>query len=207
MARHGAPVPTLILASASPRRLDLLRSFGLDPVVAPADIDETPQPGEKPVELVERLARSKALAVRHGFDRSNGQPALVVAADTVIDLDGTVLGKPTDDADACRMLEALSGRSHDVVTGMAVVGEAGRAEVRVDRASVWMRSLGPDDLAWYVATGEPVDKAGAYAIQGLGSVLVDRVEGSYQSVVGLSIRALDDLTGRFGYRLRDLVVR
>ncbi|MEM7275513.1 MAG: Maf family protein [Actinomycetota bacterium] len=222
MCRDGVVAPSVILASASPRRLDLLRGFGLAPSVVPADVDETPLPGEKPAELVERLARRKAAAVSDRLDPAAASETLVIAADTVIDLDGTVFGKPTDRLDAERMLRALSGRSHDVITGMAVVGPdrsltetitptepstrtPTRTEVTVARTAVWLRSLTADDIAWYLDTDEPMGKAGAYAIQGLGSVLVDRIEGSYQAVVGLSLPALDALTGRFGHPLRTLV--
>lgn len=201
-------MPTVVLASASPRRLDLLRMFGLEPKVIPADVDESPLAGEKPAELVERLARLKAETIQRSalFEPADQMP-LIVAADTVIDIDGAIFGKPVDNADAVKMLNALSGRSHDVVTGMAVVGLRDGAVVTassVGRTEVWIKPLSSDEIDWYLGTGEPQDKAGAYAIQGIGSVLIDRVEGSYQNVVGLSLRSLDQLTETFGYSLRSL---
>lgn len=206
MSRTGAAAPNVVLASASPRRLDLLRMFGLVPEVRPADVDETPLAGEKPAELVERLCREKAEAVSRSIDVPSGsdRATVVIAADTVIDLDGSILAKPVDEAEAASMLRALSGRSHDVVTGMAVVERrAGTeaVEVGVDRTTVWVKTLTEDEVSWYVATGEPMGKAGAYAIQGLGSVLIDRIEGSYQGVVGLSLRRLDDLLRSLGLSL------
>lgn len=224
MFRVGEGSPYLVLASASPRRLGLLRAIGIEPVVAPADIDETPRHGEKPVELVERLAVSKARGVwaeieRHGIAGLDGPsaepagttaPVLVVAADTAIDLDGEVYGKPADDADAERMLRTLAGRCHQVLTGLAVIGRRSEGDdplTSVDCTDVWIRPLDDADIDWYLASGEHRGKAGAYAIQGLGSLLVDRIEGPYQNVVGLSLPALDDLTRRFGWPLRELATR
>lgn len=221
MSRDGDGAPELVLASASPRRLDLLRIVGIHPTVLPADIDETPAPGEKPAELVERLAAAKAattwgfLADRTGTASGPASPVvdrpLVVAADTVIDLDGEVFGKPTDDRHAADMLRALSGRSHNVITGIAVQGAAlddtagGSTSIVASQASeVWIRPLTEDDIAWYIGSGEPRGKAGAYAIQGRGSLLVERIEGDYQNIVGLSLPMLDGLTTRFGWPLREL---
>lgn len=205
MSRVGEGAPVLVLASASPRRLELLRIMGLEPMVLPADVDETPLEGEKPADLVARLATSKAGHVAAG----PGVPehALIVAGDTVIDIDGEVFGKPTDEADAVHMLQALAGRSHFVQTGMAVAyrnGDTVTTELLVDETEVWLRPYTADDIAWYVQSGEPMGKAGAYAIQGRGSLLVERIAGSYQSVVGLSLPALDELVGRFGLELRSL---
>jgi septum formation protein len=185
----------------------------LEPVVRPADVDETPQSGERPGDLVTRLARAKAEAVAaivaKGGDDEPVQPALVVAGDTVIDLDGAVLGKPIDDDDAVDMLVSLAGRAHQVRTGLAValVGPGDEAGIEVVEATttVWMRSYGRREVDWYVSTGEPRGKAGAYAIQGRGSLLVDRIDGNYQAVVGLSLPLLDTLTCRFGWSLLDLV--
>lgn len=209
MSRVAEGAPDLILASASPRRLDLLRIVGLEPTVLPADVDETPLNGEKPRELVERLARAKAERVHASV--GSGSSSLVIAADTVIDIDGEVFGKPTDDVDAARMLRALRGRAHDVLTGIAVVGHVRNGaddellvRVGVGRVEVWLRSFGDAEIDWYVASGEPRGKAGAYAIQGIGSVFVDRIEGNYQSVVGLSLPLLDDLFVGFGWSLREL---
>ncbi len=207
MSSVGVSTPNVVLASASPRRLELLQMFGVYPDVTPADVDETPLDGEKPAELVERLSRYKALTVAEGLAPEVAANTLVVAADTVIDIDGVIFGKPTDDEDAAQMLSALSGRSHEVVTGIAVVGSrdgALRAEGVVGRTEVWVKRLTENDIKWYIGTGEPRGKAGAYAIQGLGSVLIDRIEGSYQNVVGLSLRALDQLTEAFGAPLQAL---
>ena len=181
--------------------------FGLTPSVIPADVDETPLDGEKPAELVERLSRLKARTVAAGLTDEQLTDTLVVAADTVIDIDGTVFGKPVDDQDAARMLAALSGRSHEVVTGIAVVGSRQGelvTEGTVGRTEVWVKRLSEAEIQWYIGTGEPRGKAGAYAIQGLGSVLIDRIEGSYQNVVGLSLRGLDQLTEPFGVPLHVL---
>ncbi len=181
-------------------------------MVTPADIDETPLPGEKPRELVERLASAKARTVAALLsDDERRAGALVVAADTVIDLDERVLGKPVDDDEAVEMLEALAGRAHEVCTGIAVVvatgdndAESDRGDAVVDVTTVWMRPYDRAEIDWYVATGEPRGKAGAYAIQGRGSMLVERIEGNFQNVVGLSLPALDGLTARFGWPLREL---
>ncbi len=199
-----------------------METIGIEPVVAPADVDEAPLVGEKPGELVERLAMAKAGRVWDEFQpRPNptldgagpaGEtaPVLVVGADTVIDLDGAVFGKPIDDADAQRMLSALSGRSHQVLTGLAVIGQrAGGHDTMttVERTDVWIRPLDEADIDWYLASGEHRGKAGAYAIQGVGSLLVDRIDGSHQNVVGLSLPALDSLTRWFGWPLRELAVK
>lgn len=175
-------------------------------MVTAASIDEQPAPGEKPAELVERLALSKARVVAADAVEGN---RLVIGADTVIDLDGRVLGKPVDRAEAEAMLVALAGRCHAVVTGVAVVGSVdGRPveAVAVQRTEVEMRCYGADEIEWYLDRGEYRDKAGAYAIQGLGSLLVDGIEGSYQNVVGLPLTALDRLLTGFGRPLRELVV-
>lgn len=215
MSRDGDGAPDLVLASASPRRLDLLKIVGLEPSVVPADIDETPAMGEKPAELVERLAAAKAAAAWDMLDIQ--RPTLVVAADTVIDLDNEVFGKPVDDADACNMLRALSGRSHNVATGIAVrgataqggaPGEAAPKTLLVVRSTeVHMRPLSDEDISWYVDSGEPWGKAGAYAIQGRGSLFIERIEGDYQNIVGLSLPTLDGLTAQFGWPLRKLAAR
>ncbi|MGH1490684.1 MAG: Maf family protein [Acidimicrobiales bacterium] len=215
MSRDGDGAPDLVLASASPRRLDLLKIVGLEPSVVPADIDETPALGEKPVELVERLAASKAAATWDMLDVR--RPTLVVAADTVIDLDNEVFGKPVDNTDAADMLRALSGRAHNVVTGIAVRGTAAqdgapgeatpKTMVVARSTEVHMRPLSDEDIAWYIDSGEPRGKAGAYAIQGRGSLFVERIEGDYQNIVGLSLPTLDGLTAQFGWPLRKLAAR
>lgn len=179
----------LILASASPRRRELLDRMGLAHVVVPADVDETPLPGEAPEELVSRLAEAKATHVlrAHAADRP-----VVLAADTVVVVDGTVLGKPADAADAAAMLRRLSGRTHEVLTGVAVA-RGDRVEVVVERTAVTFAELDDAEIAAYVGTGEPLDKAGAYGIQGRGGNFVTRIEGSYDNVVGLPTRTVRDL--------------
>ena len=145
------------------------------------EIDETPRPAEDPAAYVERLALAKASAV------SAVKPgALVLGADTTVVLDGRILGKPVDEADAARMLRALSGRVHEVLTGVAVVGPRG-AHSAVDLTRVWMSAMTDEDISLYVASGQPMDKAGAYGIQGLASRFIPRIEGSYTNVVGLPV--------------------
>ena len=177
----------LVLASRSPRRVELLTRAGYRFEVAPADIDERRLDGEVPRELVRRLAREKAAAVA---PRHPG--AIVLGADTLVVVDGAVLGKPDGAAGAAAMLRRLSGRAHDVLTGVALQA-ADRCRDGVQSTRVVFRALSPDDLAWYLATGESADKAGAYSIQGRASRFVTRIEGSYTNVVGLPIELVDDL--------------
>jgi septum formation protein len=177
----------LVLASASPRRQELLRNAGIAFTVQPADVDETPLPGEPPRECAERLARDKALAVW----RLRPQD-VVLGADTIVVVDEAILGKPIDAADAARMLRQLSGRVHRVITGVCVVEAAGTGENRELRTAsettlVTMNQLSDDEIRDYVATGEPMDKAGAYAIQGMASRWIPRIEGDYSNVVGLPV--------------------
>lgn len=187
-------VPPVVLASASPRRRDLLARLGIVPDIRPAHVDETPHPGEAPQALVQRLAHAKAAAVDAPDD------ALVVAADTEVVLDGRVLGKPADDAQAVAMLTALSGRTHDVLTGVAVrCGDRTTTDVAVTRVHV--RSLGPPEIDWYVRTGEPMGKAGAYAIQGAGAVFITGIDGSDTNVIGLPLALLVSLARRVGVDL------
>jgi septum formation protein len=174
------PGVAVVLASGSPRRLMLLEQLGLDPEVVPADIDESPLPGEDPVAYVRRLAREKAEAV------VVPSAALVIAADTTIDLDGEILAKPDDGDDARRMLRRQSGRTHRVHTGIAV-RHRGATLVDVVTTLVTMVPITDELLDWYVGTGEPLDKAGAYALQGAGGVLVEKVNGSVSNVVGLPL--------------------
>ena len=181
---------TLVLASASPRRQELLRNAGIPFTVQPADIDETPLAGESPRECAERLARAKALAV---FQR-NPQKC-VLGADTIVVVDDTVLGKPRDAEDAARMLRRLSGREHGVITGVCVVTPvtsrqlpvASKVKTASETTLVTFCELSDDEIRFYVATGEPMDKAGAYAIQGLASRWIPRIEGDYSNVVGLPV--------------------
>ena len=184
----------LVLASASPRRIDVLRQIGLDPAVEPADIDESYLDGETPAEHVERLARAKAEVVSASFP-----DALVVGGDTIV-LDGErVLGKPSDEAEAKAMLVGLSGRTHDVLTGLALAGPHGLVS-GLNTTRVRFRNFDADTAAAYVATGEPLDKAGAYGIQGLGAALVDAIDGDYYSVVGFPVSTFLDLLARAGWR-------
>lgn len=171
----------LLLASRSPRRRELLDQVGLTYRVLDPDVDETPEPGESPQALVERLARAKA---RAGRTAAEGLP--VLAADTAVVADGVALGKPADAAHALAMLERLSGRSHVVVSGIAVAADGAIAS-RVVESIVTLRPTTTAERRAYWASGEPDGKAGAYAIQGLGAVFVERLEGSYSNVVGLPL--------------------
>jgi septum formation protein len=175
----------LILASASPRRQELLRNAGIRFTVQPADIDEIPLAGEAPRDCAERLAREKALAVFH-----SRQQDYVLGADTIVVVGDTILGKPRDTDDAARMLRMLSGRTHEVITGVCVVSAvANKAEARTasETTLVTMCELSDKEICDYVATGEPLDKAGAYAIQGIASRWIRRIEGDYCNVVGLPV--------------------
>jgi septum formation protein len=189
-------VPRLVLASASPRRTELLARLGLEHDVDPAHIPEEILADETPEEHVERLALSKAREVgaRH-------PGCLVLAGDTVVVRDGSILGKPSDAAEAREMLTSLAGRSHTVLSGLALAGP-GPAEIlsRHDVARVVFRPLTPQDVEDYVATGEPMDKAGGYGIQGMGGAMVTRVEGDYYTVVGLPVSGLVSLLAEAGWR-------
>jgi septum formation protein len=182
----------LILASASPRRAELLASAGFDFDISPVVLDENPRADEPPGPHVARLAASKARAV------SRQHPgALVLGADTVVVVDGRILGKPAGDRQAAEMLRMLSGRQHEVLTGVALCNGA-RCLEEVVTTSVRFRALSDAEIEWYIASGEPRDKAGAYAVQGLASRFVDRLEGSYSNVVGLPVATVYGLLVRFG---------
>ena len=182
----------LVLASRSPRRAELLTRAGFAFTVAPADVDEAPRSGEAPHALVARLARAKASAVA-----VNRPSAVVVGADTLVVVDAKTLGKPVDAPDATAMLHRLSGRTHEVLTGVAVyAGQHQLCDVASSR--VTMRSLSEVDIGWYVDSEEPMGKAGGYAIQGLASRFVVGIEGSYTNVVGLPIELLDRLLRAVG---------
>jgi septum formation protein len=182
----------LVLASASPRRQELLRNAGIPFTVQPADVDETPRAGEPPRACAERLAREKAMGI---FKRRPQD--LVLGADTIVVVDENILGKPGDSADAARMLHLLAGRTHQVITGVSLVGGNPKTEnrelrtvpqtTRSETTLVTMCDLSDAEIRDYVATGEPMDKAGAYAIQGLASRWIPRIEGDYSNVVGLPI--------------------
>lgn len=171
----------LILASESPRRAELLKSAGFDIEIVPSQIDEQRLPEESPEDYVRRLATVKA---RLAVNRASGLP--IVAADTIVLVDGHVLGKPADDAEATEMLRLLSGRAHEVLTGVMVL-HRDRQRGHVERTRVRMAPLNDAEIAWYVGTGEPRDKAGAYAVQGLASRFIEGIEGSYSNVVGLPV--------------------
>jgi len=176
---------TLVLASASPRRQELLRNAGIAFTVQPADIDESPRDGELPVECAQRLAREKALAI----SRSRPQDC-VLGADTIVVIDEKILGKPCDAADAARMLRLLSGRTHEVITGVCLVRTVAgsrRPVTASETTLVTMCEISDEDIREYIATGEPMDKAGAYAIQGMASRWIPRIEGDYSNVVGLPV--------------------
>jgi septum formation protein len=196
----------LILASASPRRAELLTNAGYVFETRAADIDERVLTKETPDLYVRRLAREKSAAVagmmglvsgaarEAGDDTATATNAAVVvlAADTAVVVDALILGKPVDEDDAADMLRRLSGRPHDVLTGVSL--RCGNHEVgRVERTTVWMTPLSPDEIAWYVASGEGTDKAGGYAIQGLASRFIPRIEGSYSNVVGLPVALVGEL--------------
>ena len=182
----------VILASQSPRRRELLTLVGITHDVQPADIDETPWPDEAPIPHTERLATAKAQVIA-----SRNPDALVIAADTIVVIDGAILGKPTDEAGARAMLRRLSGRTHEVCTAMAVaIGEQVRSEVV--RVQVRFRTLDDDSIARYVKTGEPMDKAGAYGIQGYGATIVEHIEGDYFAVMGLSLVTVVRRAGQMG---------
>jgi septum formation protein len=183
-----------VLASASPRRRELLGQLGLRFTVAAADIDETPHPAEAPEAYVLRLAREKARAVAGRFPG-----AWVLAADTTVVLGPELLGKPRDEAEARAMLARLSGRTHEVHTGVALAGRA--EEALVVRTRVTFRTLSAGEIAWYAGTGEPLDKAGAYAVQGKGGFLVAAVEGSPTNVIGLPLGETLALLERAGVPL------
>ena len=179
----------LVLASASPRRRELLTQVGYRFEVHPAHIPENALPGEDPIVYVTRLAREKAEAVYRELTKASPKPEknlVVLGADTTVALDNTILGKPEDAADAARMLRLLSGRTHRVITGVAVVTAKG-AEVAAEATAVRFLTLSDAEIADYVVTGEPMDKAGAYAIQGRAARWIPRIEGCYFNVMGLPL--------------------
>lgn len=184
--------PSIYLASGSPRRRELLTQIGVEFAVIKAEIDETPLPGEAPADYVLRLARAKA---RAGWEASD-QSRPVLGADTSVVLDGVILGKPEDREHAIAMLQALAGRSHQVMTAVAVVAGA-RCESALSVTEVGFRALSARDCADYVESGEPMDKAGGYGIQGLGALFVSDLKGSYSGVVGLPLAETGELLRRF----------
>lgn len=188
----------IILASASPRRRELLEQVGISPVIMPADVDETVHEGEKPCDLVRRLSGLKARAVA-----SMHPDALVIASDTVVSLDGKILGKPRSDDDARRMLSSLSGHSHRVYTGVSL-NYKGRSLCDYACTEVTFRGISAADIDSYIATGEPRGKAGAYAIQGLGSLFIASIHGDYPTVVGFPLGLFAGMMEELGFSLRDI---
>ncbi|HEX4966839.1 MAG TPA: Maf family protein [Thermoanaerobaculia bacterium] len=188
-------LPVLTLASGSPRRRELLAGLGLRFTVRAADLDETPGAGEPPEETVLRLAREKAAA--------RAEPGeLVLAADTVVVIDGELLGKPKDPEDACSMLAKIAGREHTVLTGVALEDvDRNRRTAALERSRVRMAALTAEEIEWYVATGEPLDKAGSYAVQGIGALFVEEVHGNYTNVVGLPLPLTYRLFRELGWEL------
>ena len=186
--------PRLVLASSSPRRSDVLRQLGFDPEIRPAHVDESYIEGETPEEHVERLARAKAESAA-GLEPD----ALVIGGDTVVLNGDRVLAKPTGPSEALEMLKSLSGGAHEVLSGIAIAGRHGIVS-RVVRTTVRMRAFDAETASAYVATGEPLDKAGAYGIQGLGAALVEGIDGDYYSVVGFPVGAFVELLETAGWR-------
>lgn len=186
--------PAVILASASPRRRELLDQIGVAYRVVPVDVDERPHGEEPPADYVRRLALAKA---RAGREAADGLPAL--GADTAVTVDGTILGKPCDRDDGLAMLARLSGRSHEVYSGVAIAGAGEDVTVSVSRVD--FRAIDADERAAYWATGEPADKAGGYAIQGRGAIFVAGLEGSYSAVMGLPLFETARLLTRAGIRV------
>ena len=184
--------PRIVLASSSPRRRELLTMIGVAHEVIPADLDESYLPGETPLVHAERLARSKAGAVLR-----LAPEAIVIGADTIVVIDGEILGKPRDEAHAAAMLRQLSGRTHEVLTALAVA-RGHRVESSVEVVPVTFRVLRDDEIEAYIATREPMDKAGAYGIQGYGSTIVRRIDGDFFAVMGLSLVRLVMLLTRHG---------
>jgi septum formation protein len=187
--------PPILLASSSPRRREILASLGLRFETRAADVDETLLPGESAAAAAERLARAKA-----GKVAKEMPDAFVVGADTLVVLDGAALGKPRDRADARRMLSALAGRTHDVVTGVACA-RGGRVVSGRETTRVVFAPMTTSEIETYSASGEPDDKAGAYALQGIGALFVERVEGSSSNVVGLPVRLFYRLAAELGVDL------
>ncbi|XEC93183.1 nucleoside triphosphate pyrophosphatase [Paenibacillus tarimensis] len=193
----------LVLASSSPRRHALIKSLhiGLPVKIMSSEADETVVPEWSPAQIVEQLSVRKARAVRQVLKKteSDAGPSVIVGADTIVVLDGEVLGKPKDANEAKEMLSRLQGRSHEVYSGIACIETGGDREIVKHRVTrVYMKPLDSPRIERYVASGEPMDKAGSYAAQGLGAVFVDRIEGCYFNVVGLSVSLLADLLLEFG---------
>ncbi|MDQ0049838.1 septum formation protein [Paenibacillus polymyxa] len=194
----GKITPRIILASTSPRRKELLEFLRLPFEVVPSHADESTPESWTPQQIVETLAARKAQAVVNTVAQSQ-EAGLVIGSDTIVVLDGSVLGKPADHADAVRMLTALQGRTHRVYTGVACIHTGtGEMLVRHRQTEVTMKPLSQEQIVAYVNTGEPSDKAGAYGIQGMGATLVESIQGCYFNVVGLPLSLLSDMLSDFG---------
>jgi len=187
----------IVLASSSPRRISLLKMLGVTFEPVPASIVEEKREGEEPADFARRIAKEKALQVAERV-----KPEFVIAADTVVVIDGEVLGKPKDENEARRMLEKLSGRTHKVITAVALYKKES-GELLLDHKETLVRFtvLSKAEIDWYIRTGEPMDKAGAYGIQGLGSLFIERIDGCYTNVVGLPLPLLYQLAKRAGLSL------
>lgn len=197
MAPRACVSPTmLILASASPRRVELLRQLGVNFEVRPADVPEQRQPAESPADYGLRVATDKARAVQAGLPAG----ALILGADTEVLLDGELLGKPRDAAHAAELLGRLSGRPHEVLSAVALLRDASQWQA-LSRTRVWFRPLTEAEIADYIASGEPMGKAGAYAIQGRAAAWIERIDGSYSGVMGLPLFETAELLSRAGCRL------
>jgi septum formation protein len=196
LTQSPTDLPALVLASASPRRQELLASLDVEFRVRPADLDESALPNETPEQHVRRLAREKSRRLAAGGE-------LVLAADTVVVIDGEILGKPQGEEQARQMLEWLNGRWHTVFTGVALTDGSRQQTVdRLERSEVEIGHMTDEEIGWYVSTGEPLDKAGSYAIQGLGALFVAEVRGNYTNVVGLPLPATQALFRDLGFDLR-----
>jgi len=192
--------PYIYLASRSPRRAELLQQMGVRFSVLPADIDESELENEDPAEYVLRLARTKAQVCLQMLAHENLEMRPVLAADTTVCIDGCILGKPADEAEARDMLQRMSGRRHEVLTGLAIATNT-EVQTMVSITQVEMAVLSTDEIAAYIASGEPFDKAGAYGIQGLAGTFIKRIEGSYSGVMGLPTYETALLLGRAGIRV------
>jgi len=198
-----------MLASRSPRRVELLRAAGFEFEILAADVDESVRAGETPARYVRRVAADKSAAAARVVASATDRP-VILAADTVVVVDGTILGKPQDAADSARMIRALAGRAHEVMTGVSVRCPTTRGDAaarsgpptceigRVETTTVFFAPMTDDEVAWYVGSGEGRDKAGGYAIQGLASRFIPRIEGSYSNVVGLPVAAVVELLREYG---------
>lgn len=191
----------MVLASSSPRRIELLKQFGIKFDIIPSDIDEIIEPNLSPEKNVMNLAEKKAKEVFKRLE-DGAKDSLVISADTVVFIEGTILGKPSDKEEAFHMLKKISGKCHTVFTGVCIIdGGFGRELVDFEKTYVHIKKMSDEEILKYINTGEPFDKAGAYAIQGFGSLIVERVEGCFYNVVGLPLYKLNSMLQKLGYDL------